>query len=443
MQRDTSVKQLPYSHDAEQSVIGSILMDNEAMDKALDVLSADGRAFHSKAHQTLFKAFAKLYHDRKPIDVVTVLDAIDEKDLNSACGAGYMGELTEMTPTATNVEYYAKIVRDKSVNRYVIHQFRDLMDKAYSEEVSADELYTMAQQAFIKSDHMVKKIYHQVNDILREVSTELIDNKGKCAGISTGLYSLNDVLGGFQNTDLILIAGRPSMGKTALAVQIATDIALDGKRVGIFSIEVGRKQLVKNMCANQTGIDTTKFRDGQMDDSDYGLMTKFSNSIHDTSIRIDDSSRSSRDISRQARKMKMDGGLDIILIDHIQLMRENIKGINRNQELEIISGNLKALAKELNIPVVAVSQLSRNVEHRGGNLKPRLSDLRESGAIEQDADVIMFVFRDEYYTREESKLKGIAEIIIAKHRNGGTGTIKLRWTPECVRFDNLERNYGE
>ena len=313
------------------------------------------------------------------------------------------------------------------------------MDSAYSKNQTADELITQAQQGFIRSDNMVSQTYHEASDLLKGVEVDLARGKGQPTGITTGLQVLDSVLGGFQNTDFILIAGRPSMGKTALAVQISLNIAFQGKRVGIFSIEVGRKQLIKNMCANQTKIDTTRFRDGRLEDTDYAKMTTFGNNIYNSSIRIDDSSRNSIDICRQARKMKVDGGLDIIFIDHLQLMRENIRGISRNQELEIISGNLKALAMELEIPVVAVSQLSRAVENRGGTHRPMLSDLRESGALEQDADVIMFVFRDEYYTKHESEKPGIAEVMVEKHRNGATGSVDLKWTPEYIRFDNLAR----
>ncbi len=438
---NAELKELPYNQEAEQSVLGSILMDNSSIDRALDILSPDGRAFHSKAHQVLFSTFCDLYHRRKPIDIITVSDVVDEKDLKPVGGLGYIGVLTEITPSATNIEYYAGIVRDKSIRRHLIHQAKSLIDNAYSVNHTADELINLAQQGFIRSNHMVSQTYSEASDLLKDVEADFERRKGSPTGITTGLSVLDSVLGGFQDTDLILIAGRPSMGKTALSVQIALNIAFQGKRVGIFSIEVGRKQLVKNMCANQTKIDTTRFRDGKLEDTDYAKMTTFGNHIYNSSIRIDDSSRSSINICRQARKMKVDGGLDIIFIDHLQLMRENVRGISRNQELEIISGNLKALAIELEIPVVAVSQLSRAVETRGGDHRPMLSDLRESGALEQDADVIMFVFRDEYYTKHESKKPSIAEVMVEKHRNGATGSVDLRWTAEYIRFDNLEKRY--
>ncbi len=436
-----NLRELPYSQDAEQSVLGSILIDNEIIDKALDVLSPDGRAFHLKAHQVLFKVFADLYRDRQPVDVVTVLNLVTEADLKAVGGIGYVGELIEQTPTAANIEYYAGIVRENSIKRYVIQQAKNLIDSAYTNNQTADELITQAQRDFIKSDNMVGQAYYEASDLFKDVVLDLEGNKGNPSGITTGLKVLDGVLGGFQDTDFIIIAGRPSMGKTALAVQIALNVALKGKRVGIFSIEVGRKQLIKNMCANQTKIDTTKFRNGKLDEHDYEKMTVFSENIYNSSLRIDDTSRNTIDICRQARKMKVDGGLDIIFIDYIQLIVDNVKGMNREAEMKLISGNLKALGKELEIPVVAISQLSRAVETRGGDHRPMLSDLRESGAIEQDADVIMFVFRDEYYTKHKSERPGVAEVIVSKYRNGATGTIDLRWTPEYIRFDNLEKRY--
>jgi replicative DNA helicase len=431
----------PNNRHAEQSVLGGILIDENAIDKVLDVLSADGRAFYIPAHRVLFTIMVSLSKKRVPIDALTVMDAVSGDALDSVGGGSYVVELMEMTPTASNVEHYAFMVKEDSLRRHIISQARDLIGRAQERKEKAEDIITSAQQGFIKSDQLVKQEYFEIKSLLNAVYDDIDGNKGQRTGLETGLTSLDNKLGGFQKTDLVLIAGRPSMGKTALAVQIATHIAKQGHRVGFFSIEVGKIQLIKNIYANQAKINTNAFRDRTITDEESSRIVIFNNSTQDLSFRIDDRSRSSLDISRQARKMMVDGGLDIIFIDHLQLMRENIKGLSRNNELEIITGNLKALAKELNIPIVGLSQLSRNVEHRGGDCKPVMSDLRESGAIEQDADVVMFVYREEYYNKEKTKeeRRNIAEIQIGKNRNGALGSSDFRWTPQFVRFDNLQR----
>ena len=436
------IKILPHSKEAEQSVLGAILYEPAAFHKVEDILNPDGTEFYMPAHRLIFQIMAGLVAKHEPIDIVTVSTRLHGAvQMDSVGGIGYVVDLVEATPTAANIAYYARIVRDKALRRRVITGAQELIDEAL-QDLTVEELIESAQKRFTAIDTHRARGFYSIRQLLKEGFDEieaLQKNKGAISGLSSGLPSLDYILGGFQNTDLALIAGRPSMGKSSLCCQIATNLAIDGKRVGYFSIEVGNRQVIKNIMACQSQIETTRFRHGDFKETEWARLSDTIGSLYDRTFSIDDFSRSSIDIMRQARRMYAEHGLDIIFIDHIHEMREKGRQESRNQEIDIIAGNLKELAKELNIPVVVVAQLSRDVEKRGGDCKPRLSDLRDSGTLEQKADVIMFVYREEYYLKEKAEKKGIAEVSIEKHRNGPLGTAEFVWRKEYIRFDELYR----
>lgn len=435
-----AARALPQSTEAEQSVLGAILMDGASIEKALDILSVDGSDFYDSAHARMFREMAKMYEARVPIDIVTAAAKFKGSDVLDAVGGfAYFAILAESVPTAANIKYYAKIVKEKSVRRWVISNATDLVDSAYNGADEIDDLVEKAQKRFAITN-LARKPYLTMQTILCEVMAELEagSEPGSMSGLPTGFTDLDFFLGGLQSTDLVIIAGRPSMGKTGVACQMATYLSLHGKKVGFFSIEVSNRQMCKNILANQARVETFKFRSVVKDD-DMSKVSKVFTRLAAATFSIDDISRNTLNIARQSRRMKADHGLDIIFIDHLQLIRESGWRGNRNDEIGIITGNLKSLAKELNIPVVVLSQLGRDVEKRGGDCRPRLSDLRDSGNIEQDADVVMFLHREDYYLKEKSTKPGIAEVIIAKHRNGPLGVAELKWSEKFVRFDDLWR----
>lgn len=435
-------RQIPNNLEAERCVLAGMMLDPAAILKVLDTLSADGNEFYHPAHKRIFKSMTALHEKGKPVDVITVLDALSGTDtLSTLGGPSYLAVMTEALPTTANIGYYAKAVKEKALRRRVIVEAQELAQEAFEEgSITTDELIESAQKRFIGLDTGEKKPFHPIRRLLKEGFDEferLHREKGSITGLKTGFHTLDFILGGLQKTDLIIIAGRPSMGKSSLCCQIATEMAKEGKRVGYFSIEVGRGQVIKNIFAAQGEINTIRFRGGDFTEEEWGGVSRTMNELIETTFSIDDQSRTSQDVVRQARRMKLEHGLDIVFIDHIQEMREKGRHENRNQEVDLIASALKALAKELDIPVVVVAQLSRKVEDRGGDFKPRLSDLRDSGSLEQKADVIMFVYREDYYFKEASEHPEEAQVMIAKHRNGATGDVKFRWKKEYVRFDEF------
>lgn len=436
------MKQLPNSYQAEQCVLAGMMMEPQALEKVLGILSPDGSELYNPVHREIFRGIMALHSNGNPVDVVTLADRFQGSDaLKPVGGLSYLGELSETLPTTANIAYYARTVREKAQRREVIIRAQDLLEEAY-EDTPTDELIETAQKAFTTIGVEHTKPYYTIKQIIKEGYEELervYQKDGQITGVTTGFGTLDLILGGLQKTDLIIIAGRPSMGKSSLCCQVATNIAIDGKKVGYFSIEVGGRQVIKNILACQSMIETTKFRNGKFEDGEWGKINSTIGSLYETTFSIDDQSRTTQDVVRQARRMYAEHGLDILFIDHIQEMREKGRHESRNQEVDAIAGNLKALAKELNIPVVVVAQLSRKVEDRGGDFMPRLSDLRDSGSLEQKADVIMFVYREEYYKKENAEKPGVAKVIIAKHRNGSLGEVELKWHKEYVRFDELWR----
>ena len=440
-QDNTNVYKIaPHSVEAEQAVLGAILLDKDVFNKVLKYLSVDGSDFYMPVHRTLFQRMHEVHAKDMPIDLITLSDSIkDTAFLDSKGGISYVAELVEAVPTVVNVMYYAGVVKKKSVRRYIISLAADMTMAAY-EAGDESEIIENAQKSLSQTAVSTIKPFTHISETVKTVFDDLeklSKSDQSMSGMATGFTDLDKRLGGFQNTDLIVLAARPSMGKTALSMQIASYQALyENKKVGIFSIEVGKKQLLKNIFACQSQINTDKFRTASFNSEEWNQLSATAGELVSTNVYIDEMSRSVMSIVRQSRAMKLEHGLDIVYIDHLQLLNSGGRKENRALEVGQITGQLKNLAKELEIPVVLVSQLNRGLVSREDK-KPNMADLKESGAIEQDADVILFIHRDEYFNGNASAEKGQADIIIAKQRNGVTGAIKFKWNAECLRFETL------
>jgi len=431
----------PQAIEEEMAVLGSMLIDKEAVNKSIELL--DKSAFYKGAHQKIFEAALTLYERNVEVDYLTITDQLDKMGvLDEVGGAYYVTELANIVPSAASVEYYAKIVLEKSLLRKLIEISNEITAEAYEGREDATELIDNAERKiFALSEKKLKKGFVEIEPILRE-TFNIIDNyhkrKGSVTGVPTGFKELDEMTSGFQNSDLIIIAGRPSMGKTAFCLNIARNAAVKHEiPVGVFSLEMSNTQLAMRMLCSEARVDAHKVRTGKLPNSDWPRLSTSVGKLADAKIFIDDTAALSvLEIRAKSRRLKAEHGLGMVIVDYLQLAKGPGSAESRQIEISAISQSLKALAKELEIPVVALSQLSRAVESRGGDRRPILSDLRESGAIEQDADVVMFIYRPELYGPVEEE--GIAEIIIAKQRNGPTGTVKLKFHKNFVRFDNLE-----
>jgi replicative DNA helicase len=437
----------PHSLEAEQCVLGAILLEKDVINKVLELLSPDGSDFYHVSHGAIFKGMVAMHEKAAPIDIVAIAEMFKDSDaLNPVGGVSYIGVISESTPTAANVRYYAKLVKEHSVRRWAISRATDLITDAYNTGNKIEDMLECAQRDFNKAPLISAGIYTPIQALLTCVMEKLekLSKKGVMSGISTGFPELDYLLGGLQPTDLILLAGRPSMGKSSLCCQIATYTAKNEEKVAYFTPEIADEQVVRNILACQGNIDTTKFRRGNFVEEEWNRLGKTVGTMYETNFLIDDISRSSREIAIQSRKIKAEHGLDVIFIDHLQEMtewgRESRTFGSRAEEVACMLSNLKALAKELYVPVVLVCQLSRKLEERGNN-KPRLSDLKESGAGEEKADVVVFIYRDDYYKGDKSKRQGLADIIVAKQRNGPTGDFELKWQEEWLRFENLSHQH--
>lgn len=435
-------KVMPHNLEAEKSVIGSMFMDREAALTVSEMLTADD--FYQKQYGIIFESMVELYNENKPIDLVTLQDKLNEKDLPPEySGVEFIRELVIAVPTSANVKHYAQIVKEKAVLRKLIKITESIANECY---LSKDSLETILEQTEKQIFNIVHlrgtSDYVDIKDVVLQ-SLESIEvvakNKGSVTGISTGFIDLDYKTSGMQPSDFILIAARPSMGKTAFVLNLAEHMAVKQKvTTAIFSLEMSKDQLVKRMLAMNSRVDSQLIRTGNLKDDDWVKLIEGAREIGESKLILDDTpSISITELRSKCRKYKLEHNLGIIMIDYLQLMSGGgKKSESRQQEISDISRSLKALARELNVPVIALSQLSRAVEQRPDK-RPMLSDLRESGAIEQDADVVMFVYRDDYYNKD-SEDKGVAEIIIGKQRNGPTGTVKLKWQAELTRFANLE-----
>ena len=441
----------PQNLEAEQAVLGGLLLDQEAMAKVLDIVN--GEDFYRPDHGLIYETCSDLFAKNQPIDLITLTNALEtKKKLKEVGGASYLSSLVANTASAANIVHHANIVQSKAVLRRLISTANSISAQAYEESRDAIELLDEAEkQLFDVADRRLGTHFIAIKNVLSD-SFERIDelhrNKGKTRGVASGFNKLDDLLAGFQPSDLIILAARPSMGKTALALNIAAFAAVKSKLpVGIFSLEMSKEQLVDRLLTMEAMIDSWRLRTGNLEESDFSKLNYAMGELSEAPLFIDDTPLlSALEIKAKARRLQAEHGLGMIVVDYLQLMEGSKRGgneTNRVQEVSDISRSLKALARELKVPVIALSQLSRAVEGRPGTKIPQLSDLRDSGSIEQDADVVMFIYREEYYEPETEK-KGIAQILIRKHRNGPVGEVELYFHPEYSRFTNIEkeRNYN-
>ena len=438
-----SLKVPPNSIQAEQAVLGGLMLDNEGWDKVAEHVSEED--FYRKEHRYIFRAISQLAAKMDPFDVVTVSEMLETMgEIESVGGLAYVGMLAKDTPTAANIDSYAKIVRDRSVLRQLIHVGTTISGSAFNTEgqETSQLLENAERQVFeiAEQQQRGKSGFIPVRSLLAKAVDKiesLYEQDNPITGVSTGFTDFDEMTSGLQASDLVIVAGRPSMGKTNFAMNLAENVAIKAKKpVAVFSMEMPGDQLAMRMMSSLGRIDQHKVRTGKVDDDEWPRMTSAINLLAETQLFIDDTAAltPTEVRSRSRRLMREHGQLGLIVLDYLQLMQSPSSGENRVQQISDISRNLKALAKELNVPVVALSQLNRNLEQRP-NKRPVMSDLRESGSIEQDADVIVFIYRDEVYN-EDSPDKGVAEIIIGKQRNGPIGTSRLTFLGQYTRFEN-------
>jgi replicative DNA helicase len=437
----------PQNIEAEQSILGAILIDNDALPKALEII--DPEDFYKASHKKIFEAIIKLFDKNEPIDIITLTDCLKrEESLEDIGGISYLSALVNMVPTSANIKYHSKIIREKALLRGLIRTATDIANRVYEENLDAEELVDYAEKSvFDISDKRVKVSFATLKEVIKnsfEMIEHLYDKKETITGISSGFKDLDELTSGLQRGELIVIGGRPSMGKTAFALNIAQHAGIELREtVAVFSLEMAKEQLAFRMLCAEAMVNSSNVRKGIIRKEDWHKLTSAASRLTDAPIFIDDSSSISvLELRAKARRLKMEHGLSLVIVDYLQLMRGRRSFERREQEISEISRSLKALAKELNVPVIAVSQLNRSVEQRRPP-RPILADLRESGAIEQDADVILFLYRDEIYNKDNPSNRGEAEVDIAKQRNGPAGeTVKLTFVSKCTRFlDRSDRDY--
>ncbi|MEH6991368.1 replicative DNA helicase [Neobacillus drentensis] len=435
----------PQNIEAEQAVLGAIFLEPSSLTVATEILIPED--FYRASHQKIFNAMLKLNDEGKVVDLVTVTEELAAaKLIEDTGGVSYLSELASSVPTAANIEYYARIVEEKSLLRRLIRTATEIASDGYSREDEVEALLSEAEKNILAvAQRKNAGSFHNIKDVLVRTYDnieEMHNRVGDITGISTGFAELDRMTAGFQRNDLIIVGARPSVGKTAFALNIAANVATKtGENVAIFSLEMGAEQLVMRMLCSEGNIDAQRLRTGSLTDDDWGKLTMAMGSLSNSGIFIDDTPgvRIS-DIRSKCRRLQQEHGLGMILIDYLQLiLGSGRSGENRQQEVSEISRSLKQLARELKVPVIALSQLSRGVEQRQDK-RPMMSDIRESGSIEQDADIVAFLYRDDYYDKE-SENKNIIEIIIAKQRNGPTGTVSLAFVKEYNKFVNLETRY--
>ena len=437
----------PHDEDAEQSVLGSMLTDNDAVMAAVEVLKED--AFYREDNKIIYQAILNLYSKSEPIDIITLKDELESMGkFEQVGGFEYLASLPDKVPTTANVQKYIKIVEEKSVLRNLIKTANEIIELGYNPTEDVEDIMDGAEKKiFDIMQSKNTKSYTPIKDVLVESFTnleKLYNQKQHVTGVPTQFYDLDDKTAGLHGSELILVAARPAMGKTAFALNIATNAALRANvPVAIFSLEMSKDQLVNRMLCSEAMVDSNKVRTGKLDEEDWTKLAEAIGPLSEAGVYIDDTPGISvMEIRTKCRKLKMEKNIGLVVIDYLQLISgSNKRNGSREQEISEISRSLKVLAKELNVPVIALSQLSRAVEQRDDH-RPMLSDLRESGAIEQDADIVMFLYRDDYYNKESAE-KDIAEVIIAKQRGGSTGTVKLYWMGNYTKFVNIERRFDD
>jgi replicative DNA helicase len=429
--------------------LGAVLLDNNALYTAFELITQDD--FYKDSNRKIFVAMTELLEKNEPIDIITLTDHLRKKnDLDTVGGTQYLTSLVSMIPTSANVRYHSKIVREKSMVRGLLRSVTDIARNVYETEQDAEELIDYAEKTiFDLSEKRINSSFAVLKDVIKDsfqMIEQLYDKKETVSGVPTGFKALDELTTGLQKSDLIIIGGRPSMGKTAFSLNIAQHVGVNMKEsVAVFSLEMSKEQLAFRMLCSEAMVDSNSIRKGFIKKDDWHKLTSAAGRLADSPIYIDDSSAISvLEMRAKARRLKVEHGLSLIIVDYLQLMRGRGNAERREQEISEISRSLKGLAKELRVPVIALSQLNRGVETRTGTKKPTLADLRESGAIEQDADVIIFLYRDEVYNKDKDENKGKAEIIVSKQRNGPTGEITLSFLSHCTRFvDYSDREYHD
>jgi replicative DNA helicase len=443
-----SDRTLPHNLEAEKCVLGAILIDNPSFNQAAEVIASDD--FFRDAHRRIFEKMIGLSERSQPIDPVTLKDELTRSgELDEVGGPAYVASLTDGVPRSANVEFYAKIVKEKSTLRKLIQSANDVLVRAYDAEEDADNLLDEAERSIFQiAENRMRSGFVSLAELVDggwKQLEKLQEHTGNVTGVPTGFVDLDEMTSGFQKADLVIVAARPSMGKTSLVLNMALHCGIEaGRTAGVFSLEMSKEQLFMRMLTSEARVDAHKFRGGFLGEQDYARLVSAFARLHDAKVFIDDSpSIGILEMRAKARRLKMEHGLDMLVIDYLQLMQGRGKFDNRQQELASISRSLKILAKELEIPIIALSQLSRAPEGRSDH-RPQLSDLRESGALEQDADVVMFIYREEMYPVEGQvppEAEGVAELIIGKQRNGPTGTVRLVFLKQYTRFENFAGTY--
>ena len=437
----------PQNLEAEQSILGSILLENSAINSVLEVLTKND--FYNEAHRKIFHVIIELSEKNEPVDLITLSNALRDKNLlDAAGGTAYLASLVDNVPSAANVANYARIVKEKSILRGLIGSATDIITSCYETGSDVDQVLDRAEHSIFEiSENKVRPSFYPIREIVKDSFRSIEDlyaRKELITGVPTGFEKVDDLTSGLQKSELIIIAGRPSMGKTAFALNIAQFASLEGQTpVAIFSLEMSKEQIAFRLLSSEAKVDSQRLRKGFLGETDWPKLTTAAGRLSEAPLFIDDTPAITvLEMKAKSRRLKADQGLGLIIVDYIQLMRGGSYRDSREQEISEISRSLKSLAKELKVPVIALSQLNRKVEDRT-NRRPQMADLRESGAIEQDADVIAFIYRDEVYNKsEDNPEKGTAEIIIGKQRNGPTGTVKLAFLEKFTSFENLARTEG-
>ena len=441
---------LPHNLEAEKCVLGAILIDNPSFNQAAEVI--DAHDFFRDAHRRIFEKMIALSDRSQPIDPVTLKDELVRTgELDEVGGPAYVASLTDGVPRSANVEYYAKIVKERSTLRRLIQSANDVLARAYDAEEDADNQLDEAERAIFQiAEHRLRSGFVPLSQLVNsgyELIEKLQEHKGLVTGVPTGFVELDEMTSGFQKSDLVIVAARPSMGKTSLVLNIALHAAIEASKcVGVFSLEMSKEQLFMRMLTSEARVDAHRFRGGFLGEQDYDRLVAAFARLHDAKVFIDDSPAAGLlEMRAKSRRLKMEHGLDMIVVDYLQLMQGRGRFESRQQELASISRSLKILAKELEVPIIALSQLSRAPESRSDH-RPQLSDLRESGALEQDADVVIFIYRDEMYLvdgERPQESEGTAELIIGKQRNGPIGTVRVAFLKQYTRFENLASGFRE
>lgn len=446
---ETPLRSLPHNIEAEQSVLGAMFIDKTAIAKAAEALNSED--FYRDSHKIIFSGIRELYKKDISVDMVTLIENLKAtgklENLEVSGGITYLTEVCGSVPSAANVQYYIDIVKDKAILRKLIKSSNEIVESCYTNQADIESVLDLAEsKIFNIAENKETNEFEPLSKVLERGFNEIeriYNNKGETSGVPSGFPELDEKTSGFQKGDMILIAARPSMGKTTFALNLAEHAALrDGKSVAIFSLEMSKEQLAYKLLCSEANVDMLKLRTGNLDDRDWEGIARASGPLASAKIYIDDTAGTSiMEMRSKCRRLKIEHGIDLIIIDYLQLMSGSRGADSRQQEVSEISRSIKAIAKEMECPVIALSQLSRAPEQRADH-RPMLSDLRESGSIEQDADLVMFLYRDEYYNKETED-KNIAELIISKQRNGPTGTVKLAWLGQFSKFGRLDMVHQE